>query len=91
MSATDAELMALAAKWRERARAFTRQAHESDSLTETHRLIGMASSLNFVSDDLCFTARLNPNDVPPVANAEADRASLEADRLLGRDSGAPQS
>jgi hypothetical protein len=31
MSATDKELLALAAKWRERARAFTREAHESTS------------------------------------------------------------
>jgi hypothetical protein len=86
MSATDKELLALAAKWRERARAFTREARESTSLVDTHRLVGMASSLRFASDELCFTARLNPNDEPPVANARADHASFVADDRLRRDS-----
>jgi hypothetical protein len=69
MSVTDKELLALAAKWRERARTFTREAHESTSAVETHRLAGMASSLRFASDELCVTAGLNPNDEPVIANA----------------------
>ena len=73
MRVTEKELLALAAKWRERARTFTR-AHESENLVDSHRLVGMASSLRFASDELCFTARLNPNDEPAVANARADHA-----------------
>jgi hypothetical protein len=65
LSVTEKELLALAAKWRECARTFTREAHESENLVDTHRLVGMAFSLRFASDELCFTARLNPNDDPP--------------------------
>jgi hypothetical protein len=85
VSVAEKELLALAAKWRERARTFTREARESENLVDTHRLVGMASSLRFASDELCFTARLNLNDEPPVDNASADHASCAADDRLRRD------
>jgi hypothetical protein len=86
VSVTEKELLVLAAKWREHARTFTREAHESENLVDTHRLVGMASSLRFASDELCFIARLNANDEPAVANARADHASCAADDRLRRDS-----
>jgi hypothetical protein len=86
VSVTEKKLLALVAKWRERARTFTREAHESENLADTHRLVGMSSSPRFASDELCFTARLNLNDELPVANARADHASCAADDRLRRDS-----
>lgn len=91
MSVTEKELLALAAKWRERARTFTREARESENLVDTHRLVGIASSLGFASDELWFTARLNPNDEPAVANACADHASCATYDRLRRDSEKPRS
>jgi hypothetical protein len=85
MSAPDAELLALVASWRRRARTFRRQAEESSSVRDIYRLAGMASSLDFAARELCHIARLDPNDGLVVPNAEADRALRETDVRLARD------
>lgn len=53
---------------------------------DTHRLAGMASSLNFAARKLlCLTGDLETGDGLSVANAEADRAHLETDIQLADD------
>jgi hypothetical protein len=85
MSASDAELLLLVASWRRKARILVREVEESGSAREIHRLVGMASSLDFAARELCHIARLDPNDGLVVPNAEADRALRETDVRLARD------
>jgi hypothetical protein len=85
MSVSDTELLALAASWRGRARTYMREARESGNVRDIYRLAGMASSLDFAARELCRTADIDPNDGPPAANVEADRARLETDTQLVRD------
>jgi len=59
MSTADAELLALVASWRKRARTFRREAEESDS-RDIYRLVGMASSLDFAARELCQIAGIDP-------------------------------
>ena len=87
MSASDLELLALAARWRKRAQTFHQEAKESDSALDTHRLAGMASSLEYAVRELCRTAGLNPNDGPTAANADADRALLKSNVRFARNAG----
>jgi hypothetical protein len=82
MSASDTELLALAASWRARARTYMREACSSGNVRDIYRLVGMASSLDFAARELCRTADVDPNDGPPAANVEADRARLETDTQL---------
>ena len=79
MSLTDAKLLARTARWRARARTFMHEAQESADVCDIYRLAGMASSLNFAARDLCWTADVDPNVGPSVANPEANRARMEAE------------
>jgi hypothetical protein len=85
MSASDSELLALAARWRKRAQTFRHEAKESDSVRDIYRLAGMASSLDCAARELCHTAGLDPSDGPVADNVEADRAILETNIRLARD------
>jgi hypothetical protein len=85
VSITDAQLLALAAKWRSRARTYMHEAHESRNVRDIHRLAGMASSLEFAARDLCWTADVNLSAGPSVANAEATRARVETESQLAED------
>jgi hypothetical protein len=90
LSASKSDLLALAAKWRARARTFRREAAESGNIRDIHRLAGMASSLDFAARDLCDVAGIDPADGPPAANAEANRAQAETDIRLARDNEDPK-
>ncbi len=90
MKASPSELLALAAKWRARARTFRREAAESGNIRDIHRLAGMASSLDFAARDLCDVAGIDPTDGPLAANAEANRAQAETDIRLARDNEDPK-
>jgi hypothetical protein len=85
VSLTDEKLSALAASWRARARTLMHEAHESGNVRDTYRLAGMTSSLNFAARDLCWTAAVDRNDEPSIANPQADRARLDDDIQLRDD------
>lgn len=76
MSITDAQLLALATKWRTQARTYTQEAHESDNIRDIHRLVGMASSLEFAARDLCWTSNIEPSVRATVTNSEASHACI---------------
>jgi hypothetical protein len=79
---SEPEILALAAKWRERARTFMREARESDNPRDRARLAGMSSTLQHCSRDMCFEAGVDPNSGPQPVNADADQARQAADREL---------
>ena len=54
-------------------------------MRDIYRLAGMASSLDYAARELSHTAGLDPRDGPMVDNVEADRALLEKDIRLARD------
>jgi len=85
VSLTDAQLLALAARWRARARTYMHEAQESGNVRDIYRLAGMASSLNFAARELCWTANADPSAGRCVGNPEADRACLDADIELVHD------
>jgi hypothetical protein len=89
VSITDSQLLALAAKWRSRARTFMHEAEESGNVRDIYRLAGMASSLDFAARELCWTADVDPNVSPPVANPEANRARMETEHQLGEEPKTP--
>jgi hypothetical protein len=90
VSLTNAKFLALATSWRTRSRTLMHEAQESSNVRDIYRLAGMASSLNFAARDLCWTADIDPNDEPSVANPEASRARLDADMQLAHDTGGPE-
>jgi hypothetical protein len=81
--------MALAASWRARAITFMQEAQESGDVSDIYRLAGMASSLNFAARDLCWTADVDPNVGPSVANPKANRARMKTEAQLGKESKRP--
>jgi hypothetical protein len=89
VSITDAQFLALAAKWRARARTYMHEAQECSNVRDVYRLAGMASSLNFAARDLCWTADVDPSAGPSVANPEANRARMEIECRLAEDAEAP--
>jgi hypothetical protein len=88
VSITDAQLLALAARWRSRARTFMHEAQESGNVRDIYRLAGMASSLDRRARS-SWTADVDPNVRPPVANPEANHARMETEHQLGEEPKSP--
>lgn len=80
---SEPEILALAAKWRARARQFTREAGEADDRSRMSSLVGMASSLKHAADDLLFEAGIDPNVLPLPVNPLVDQEQRAADERLG--------
>ena len=77
------EILALAARWRTRARTFQRESSESEDPRTLARLAAMASTLDFAARDLCSEAEVDPNGIPLPSNPEAERERRAAEEYLG--------
>jgi hypothetical protein len=79
---SEPEILALAAKWRARARKFMREASDADDRSRMSSLVGMASSMKHAADDLLFEAGIDPNVLPLPVNPLVDREQRAADERL---------
>jgi hypothetical protein len=67
-----------------------KRAQESANDRDVYRLAGITSSLTFAARYLCWTADMDPNNVPLAVKPEAGRARLETDIQLTHDARAPR-
>lgn len=81
MSLTDVEVLALAERIRERAKAFMQEAADpTDDCRNIAKLTGMASTLNWAARELCWCARvdLTRRPIPPANEASPELSGSSA-------------
>ena len=79
---SEPEILALAAKWRARAKKFMHEASDAADRSRMSSLVGMASSMKHAADELLFEAGIDPNVLPLPVNPLLDQERRAADEML---------
>jgi hypothetical protein len=85
MSLTDAEVIALAERFRDRAKLFMQEAAELADFSDIAKLTGMASSLRWAARELCDCARIDPRSGPWRVTPQANGHTADADKERSRE------